>query len=185
MTAATTSLRLAKPYLKRGAIHNLFQIGYRRDAIEHAFAALNRMLDANLGNRGSDLVAVEIESAMSDRVAESLLQGAYLREYHLWEKDCKAYFVAMAARNGAALPLKVRSGETFPDAVKDALAAFGVTIPEAVFSDIERMRERVNVMKHEAGLELDHFVTQSDYAEAMQALEYFWDNLASREQITG
>ena len=91
----------------------------------------------------------------------------------------------MAARNGAALPLKVRSGETFPDAVKDALAAFGVTIPEAVFSDIERMRERVNVMKHEAGLELDHFVTQSDYAEAMQALEYFWDNLASREQITG
>jgi hypothetical protein len=112
------------------------------------------------------------------------LQGAYIREYHLWEKNCKAYFPTMAIRNCTALSLRPKGAEAFTAVVSDALRTFGIEMPDSVFCVIERMRERVNLMKHEAGLELDHFISESDYAEATQALGNFWDLLASSEQIT-
>ena len=48
---------------------------------------------------------------------------------------------------------------------------------------IERVRTRVNVMKHDAGLELEHFVTEADYVGALGALEGFWNVLASAEVV--
>ncbi len=44
------------------------------------------------------------------------------------------------------------------------------------------MRQRVNTMKHEAGLEPEHFVTEGDYREATSALEGFREYLADREE---
>lgn len=174
MTAVVPSLRLVNPYLKPGAGVNLIQLMHRCGAIEHAFAALDHALQANLGRRKNDPIAVEMESTMRDWVAETLLQGAYLREYHLWEKDCRAYFAAMAAQNATTLALKPKGAETFIDAVRKALGPFDIQMPNDVFCAIERMREHVNVMKHEAGLEVDHFITEGAYIEAMQALENFW-----------
>ncbi len=47
----------------------------------------------------------------------------------------------------------------------------------------ERTRDRVNIMKHDAGLELDHFITEEEYTEAINAIEEFWSYLATVEQV--
>jgi hypothetical protein len=44
--------------------------------------------------------------------------------------------------------------------VRQTLFLFGVTMPPETLDRIERMRARVNIMKHGAGLELEHFITQ-------------------------
>jgi hypothetical protein len=120
---------------------------------------------------------------MRDWVTETLLQGAYLREYHLWEKDCKAYFSVMAERNGASMTMKARGRQTFMELIKEALIAFDVIVPEEILSVIENMRQRVNVMKHDAGLELDHFIDEKNYEIAVTALEGFWEHLAGCERV--
>jgi hypothetical protein len=41
-----------------------------------------------------DMVSSEFSSIERDWVIETVYQGAYLRQYHLWEKDCKEYFLS-------------------------------------------------------------------------------------------
>jgi hypothetical protein len=64
-------------------------------------------------------------------VVETLPQGAYVREYHLWEKDCKAYFPAMAERNGTTMVMRAK-GQPFTELVKGILVDFGVAIPDDI-----------------------------------------------------
>ena len=57
-------------------------------------------------------------------------------------------------------------------------------MPPDILSAMEAMRDRVNVMKHDAGLELEHFITETHYKNAMNAIERFWECLANCEQVT-
>lgn len=163
------------------AASNWGQLGHRRIAIDYAVAGIKRLHDANLEKFYNDPFSSEMEGMMRSWVIETLLQGAYLREYHLWEKDCKAYFVAMALRNSRMLTMKTKGGQSFTDLVRDVLGLFAVAMPSNVLDAVERMRDRVNHMKHSAGLELDHFITENDYMEAVEALECFWITLSDAE----
>jgi hypothetical protein len=176
-------VRLIKRYLEPGATGNYVQVGHHQTAVEYAIAGIKQLHDANLAQLGRDPFNSEMEGTMRAWVVESLVQGAYLREYHLWEKDCKAYFTAMAERNGATTAMKPRGGQSFPELVKETLVSYDVTFPAHIFDAIGRMRDQVNVMKHEAGLEPDHFINESDYAEAVTALEGFWAHLAGCERV--
>ncbi|MGA3308989.1 MAG: hypothetical protein ABSD08_10290 [Xanthobacteraceae bacterium] len=178
-------MELIKRYLEPGAMINCVQVGHRHTAVEYTVAGIAKIHDANLDLLGRDPLNIEMEGSMRDWVIETLLQGAYLREYHLWEKDCKAYFAAMAKRNGEEITTKTKGGQPFVDLVKDTLVTFAVTMPANILDTIEHMRQRVNAMKHEAGLELDHFISDSDYAEGLKALEGFWEYLAGCERIVG
>jgi len=159
---------------------NYIQVSHRRDAVEYTIAGIKKIHDLNLELLGCDPLTLEMEGTMQAWVAETLFQGAYMREYHLWEKDCKAYFPAMALRNGGAV--KLEPGP-FTERIRDILALFSVVLPTGIFDAIERMRGRVNVMKHDAGLELEHFITEADYTAAIEALEGFWNLLATAERI--
>ncbi|WP_330085283.1 hypothetical protein [Methylocystis iwaonis] len=178
-------MQLRKKFLepRANAGTNYVQIGHRRTAIEYALAGIKRHHDAVLEAVGQDPFTQEMEGTMRAWVAETLLQGAYLREYHLWEKDCKAYFPEMAQRNGGTLVMKTKPGQPFTSLVWDTLARFSVTVTPNITSAIEAMRDRVNVMKHEAGLELDHFISEADYTAGVEALEEFWNHLASAEKV--
>jgi hypothetical protein len=176
-------VQLVKRFLESGASVNYIQVGHRQTAIEYTIAGTAKIHDANLDLLGRDPLTSEMEGSMRAWVVETLLQGAYVREYHLWEKDCKAYFPAMAERNGVTLVMKARGGQSFTELVKETLVAFDVVNPDDILTGIEQMRQRVNVMKHEAGLELEHFVTEGEYSEAISALEGFWEYLAAREQL--
>lgn len=96
-----------------------------------------------------------------------------MREYHLWEKDCRAYFLAMALKNDDMLTMRPKGSQSFTGVIHNILTLYAITMPVQILDHIERMRERINIMKHEAGLELDHFVTEGDYTVATDAIEGF------------
>ncbi|MGX1348788.1 hypothetical protein AB7M49_002364 [Bradyrhizobium elkanii] len=176
-------MKLTRRHLEPGAAVNYIQVSHRRTAIEYALAGIQRLRDANVELLGGDNLSREMEATMQSWVTETLLQGAYLREYHLWEKDCKSYFTNMAKRNNEFLSMKPKRGQRFPELVRDVLAAFAATIPDKLLEEIERMRDRVNIMKHETGLTIDHFIDEGDYTLALAALEEFWATLANFEEV--
>ncbi len=174
-------MQLIRKFLETGAALNSIQVGHRHTAVEYAIAGIKKVHDANLDLLGRDPFNSEMEGRMQAWVAETLFQGAYLREYHLWQKDCKAYFPATAQRNGSALTMKPKGGFSFSDHVREVLGLFAVALPAGILDAIDRMRDRVNVMKHDAGLELEHFITDADYGEAIEVIEGFWNHLAAVE----
>ena len=181
--AGIRPMRLRKKFIEAGAsaATNYLQVSHRQAAIEYALAGIMRHHDAVVEAFGPDPFMAEMEGTMRAWVAETLLQGAYVREYHLWEKDCKAYFREMAQRNGVKLVMK--SSPSFTAFVWQTLGKFSVAISSDIIGAIETMRDRVNVMKHDAGLELEHFVTEAEYTVTIEALEKFWSELASAEEI--
>lgn len=168
---------------KVSAAVNYIQISHRRDAIAYAFAAIARQHDASLELFAHDQFMTEMEATMRLWVAETLIQGAFLREYHLWEKDCKAYFPIMAQRNEKDLSMRPAKRQTFTNLVWEKTALFSIEMPAHIVDAIESMRERVNIMKHDAGLELEHFVSEAEYIAAITALESFWSHLANAEEF--
>jgi hypothetical protein len=177
-------MQLRRKFLETevSAATNYLQVGHRRTAVEYGVAGMKKIHDLNLEMLGGDPFTVEMEGLMREWVTETLFQGAYTREYHLWKKDCKAYFPARVLRNGGALIMKTR-GQSFTELVCEALGLFNVDMPSEILDTIERVRTRVNVMKHDAGLELEHFVTEADYVGALGALEGFWNVLAFAEVV--
>lgn len=177
-------MRLRRSFFdaEASAAANFLQVSHRRDAIAYAFAGIARQQEAVIEAFERDAFMTEMESTMRAWVAETLIQGAFLREYHLWEKDCKAYFPVMAQRNGQQLNMKTE-GQPFTKLVWQTLSLFSVAMPSDIVAAIETMRTRANVMKHDAGLELDHFVSEADYTAAVTALEGFWSYLAEAEEV--
>ena len=79
--------------------------------------------------------------------------------------------------------MKPKGGQPFTELTRNILSAFAVAVPNETLEAIERLRSRVNIMKHEAGLELDHFIDEAEYTQAMAALETFWETLANCEEV--
>src|SRR3954462_966730 len=119
---------------------NFIQLGHRQTAIEAAVIAIQRQSDTTLAQPSCDPLTSELAETMRDWVTETLLQGAYLREYHLLEKDCKAYFAEMAQKNDACVSVKPKPSQHFVALVGKLLAAFSVSIPDNILSDINYMR---------------------------------------------
>ena len=67
------------------------------------------------------------------------------------------------------------------DAVRRVLAIFGA--PDTALADIDAVRQRVNIAKHEPGVLVEHFVSIDDYWRMLDAIEGFWEALAQHEEI--
>jgi hypothetical protein len=131
-------------------------------------------------------VMVELETPMESWVIESLIQGAWPREYHEWEKATKGYFEGQHERNGGSLPnwkAKIRSaGGTVShvDRVRAQVVLFGASVSERVFSSIDAQRLLINATKHED----EYFATKQDYRMLIEAIGEFWNELAQQEEFT-
>lgn len=119
---------------------------------------------------------------MHDWLVETLLQGAYMREYHVWEKHVKAYLNDQRRWNGGTEIVWRKGGTDMVQRAMSCLSEFGATIDERIVQAISVMRENVNEMKHEEGLLDEHFVTLEDYRAAHQAIVDFWDRLSQIEK---
>lgn len=179
----------ARPQLKRqpfatGAHSYWIQVSHRRSAIEIATEDIRTLHKQRISQwPDNDPISAELETITTNWVLETLLQGAFVREYHLWEKDCKAYFAIMATRND--LPFDANRWKRSPiKIVGEHLDAYQVPAAAPIMADIDKVREKVNVMKHEPGLELDHFITSNDYFNALDAFEQFWEMLMEREIVS-
>lgn len=154
-------------------------------AVEYAIAGVGQVHDHNKKLFSGDAVFSNMEGVMRDWVIETLYQGAYLREYHLWEKDCKEYFTAMMQRNGQGVSWPKHVGSAgFPAYAVGVAQSFGVTIEPPTLAGLETMRSKANVMKHEAGLTIDHFITDLDYKVGVEAIVHFWETLQEAEQVS-
>jgi hypothetical protein len=112
-----------------------------------------------------------------------LPQGAYLREYHGWEKDTKQYCDDQLDWHRQA-PFRWKAEEgSHVEKVRRALITLGAEIPDELLGGIDRLRQRVNPMKHSTGWSEDDFILHADYEAAVASIQAFWDALAGQEQF--
>ncbi|MFA5952622.1 MAG: hypothetical protein WC807_20365 [Hyphomicrobium sp.] len=179
---AEPTLRLSHWLGELNASSSQLQVGHRRTAIEHTFAALDRLHEDAAAVLRGDLLGDELNDRMNAWAKEELLQGSYMREYHLWEKDCAEYFAKQAAKCNATIGMKARGGQSFVDVVRAATDRFGVSIDDSIMSAIGTMRSKVNAMKHAPGLVIEHFITAEEHESAITAIEAFWEILSQNEE---
>jgi|HubBroStandDraft_1064217.scaffolds.fasta_scaffold355472_2 hypothetical protein len=121
----------------------------------------------------------ELLPTMQEWLIETLIQGAYIREYHIWEKDTKQYVNNQLGWNGEMAKSKWPSN--YIPGLKTELARFSVQVPDQIMDRIIAVRDKVNINKHEPGLLDEHFVSRADYDEATKAIEGFWEELGRIE----
>jgi len=159
--------------------------GHRETAIETAMAVIRNVDKREQAELAGDPAWQAFTNHMGDWVIESLLQGAWMREYHEWEKATKAYFDGNHARNGSGKvdwrgKLPGVAGASHVDRVRTQLTLFGATVPADALVAIDRTREGVNLAKHEA----EHFIGGADYKALVQAVTTFWEALTEQEEFT-
>lgn len=156
---------------------------HRRTAIEHAIAAIRDDAARDLGALGEDPLMTALAAPVADWVVESLVQGAWMREFHEWEKATKAYFDGQHRRNGAPAPrwagpvAGVSGAPSHVQRVKAQLALFGAEVPAELMDAINGHHDAVNRAKHRD----EHFATEADYRDMSDAVVRFWDALSAQE----
>lgn len=80
------------------------QAGHRETAVEHAIEVIGEHAARARASFAGDPVMAALEQPVEAWVVESLIQGAWLREYHEWEKATKGYFEGQHQRNGSSKP---------------------------------------------------------------------------------
>lgn len=168
------------PDTLHSALYFLIHAQHRRTAIETAIQVLHDQADTEASQDGSALWT-EATTVATGWVVESLIQGAWLREYHQWEIATKAYIQGQYARSpgGAAPPVLWRGAGSHVDKVKHQLALFNATPPVSLAA-IDATRKQVNAAKHHTDL----FVDRGAYDALIAAIEAFWQALDEQEAFT-
>jgi hypothetical protein len=162
------------------------QAGHRETAVEHAIEVIGVHAARARDSFAGDPVMAELEAPMESWVIESLIQGAWPREYHEWEKATKGYFEGQHERNGSSkLDWKAKiqrpgGAVSHVDRIRAQLMLFGATVSETVFSTIDSHRRLINAAKHED----EYFATEQDYRKLVEAIAEFWNELAQQEEFT-
>lgn len=167
------------------AVYFWTHAGHRETAIETAIEVIRDADKREHAELVGDPAWQALTNHMGDWVIESLLQGAWMREYHEWEKATKAYFDGNHARNGSSKmdwrgKLPGVAGASHVGRVRVQLALFGATMPADALDAIDQSRDQVNLAKHEA----EHFVGEAEYKQFLRAVMTFWEILAEQEEFS-
>jgi len=92
-------MKLYHSITNHGASLYWVQLNHRKTAIEYAIHTIDEAHSKDKETPYGDPLLDEITDVMRDWVIETLIQGAYPREYHIWEKDTKEYFTNQLCRN--------------------------------------------------------------------------------------
>lgn len=114
---------------------------------------------------------------MAPWVRETICQGAYIREYHIWEKDVRDFVFQMSK---GELSKAAFDGNFVTNTVQN-LAALGFEFPKPMVGKFHRFRKKVNKAKHEVGVLAEHFVSEDEFFENNQAVAEFWGYLGEQE----
>jgi hypothetical protein len=178
--------RLPYPTVVGTAGYFFIQAGHRETAVEHAIQVIGEHAATARDGFAGDQVMAELDAPMESWVIESLIQGAWPREYHKWEKATKGYFEGQHERNDRSKPdwkAKIPSpggAVSHVDRIRVELMLFGATVSETVFSTIDSQRRLINGAKHED----EYFATEQDYRKLVEAIAEFWNELTQQEEFT-
>lgn len=141
-------------------IYFYVQACHRKTAIVAAISVICKTAEQEDAEFADAPVSLGPSGDMGEWVVESLLQGAWMREYHEWEKATKAYFEEQHLRNGSAVKWKGKAAgvegptPSHMDRVKAQIALFSATVPTEILDAINDTRVNVNKSKHEHADEL-------------------------------
>jgi hypothetical protein len=167
------------------ATYFFIQAGHRETAVDCAIQVIRKSFEQEMAALSDDPTVAALSTPMDEWLVESLLQGAWLREYHEWEKATKAYFEGQHELNGNPKPSwkeKLTGFTQAPshvDRIRIQLALFDAFVPSGSLDTINAHRQLVNNAKHEG----QYFVTEQDYRSLIEAVASFWNELASQEQF--
>ena len=131
-----------------------------------------------------DAVSRALFGHVGEWVVESLLQGAWMREYHEWEKATKVYFDVHHSRNGGSkinwrAKIAKVPNPSHVDRVKEQLSLFSASVPSEVLDAIDATRAKVNAAKHSD----EFFVTEEEYRFFVKNVLTFWERLDEQEEF--
>lgn len=170
------------PNWKRCAAYYRIQSLHRKGAIETALKIFADQAERER-SRASAPFSLESINTIQSWLAETLIQGAYLREFHIFECEIKEYINNQRKWCGieAGFAWK-RAGENIVLRTVAALSEFGVSLNTSTISEINDMRLRVNSIKHDEGIHLEDFVSESEYMVAAGAIRALWNELDEIER---
>ncbi len=156
----------------------------RRDAVGHAIDIFEQHRDRQKADEVYSQYP-ELSDFLCSWVTETLLQGAYIREYHAWEREVKSFLNGQRHLNGVleAFDWSHPGPKGFVTLVRERLREFSATIDDATIHAVEAMRRRVNGMKHVAASTETDLVSKSDYDAAAQAIEDFWRQISAQQMF--
>jgi hypothetical protein len=163
--------------LSQHATRYFIQTDHNKTAIENAISCIESVHAQETRIICGDIVDSVFIDTMREWLIETLLQGAYIREYHIWEKNVKEYCNTQRTLNGNLQPFEWKGGSLI-DKAKKHLAEFSASVS---LDAIIRMRDKTNTAKHCPGLLTEHFVTRAEYEEAILAIQGFWETLGQQE----
>lgn len=150
-------------------------VGHRESAIDHAINVIRDNSDKELA-ACDDPITRDLMTPVGDWVVESLIQGAWIREYHQWEKATRRYFEVQHQRNGnTSCNLK----GSHVKKVRLCLTIFGCVISDAVLDTLDAQRKLINSAKHGG----EYLTTEREYRTLVKAIADFWSQLAEQEQF--
>jgi hypothetical protein len=160
--------------------------GHRETATTHAILVIQDSAARELADYADDPIIAGLSAPIGSWVVETLIQGAWMREYHEWEKATKRYFDGHHERNGSTKPdwkgkvPGIAGAASHVDRVRAQLALFGASPPEASIAILDKHRRLINAAKHEE----EYFATEQDYRDLVSAISQFWNDLAPQEEFT-
>lgn len=150
--------------------------GHRETAITHAIDVI-REISAKDCADCDDPIQRELTATVGNWAVESLIQGAWVREYHEWEKATKRYFEEQHRRNGNS---QSKLAGSHVEKVRSQLTLFGAIVSDRILDTLDAQRRLINSAKHEE----EYFATEQEYRTLTRAVADFWSELAELERFT-
>lgn len=178
--APLVEMRLQLQRLKsHGARHHVLQAGHRKDAVDGAIEILSRDATRWIETLSVASPAVEFTRTTDAWLIETLIHGAWVREYQEWERATKDYFNEQHRLNGAPDPeWKNRQGWSHVDFVREELATFSINLSPHILFIVERNRDYFNSAMRNG----EYFADEQQLRELHDAIADFWTELASAEE---
>jgi hypothetical protein len=174
-------MKLKHPHLLKSSDYYWIQLEHRKTAVNFIIECIE---NGNSSAPSYDTLANYFGGIMTAWGIETVIQGAFIREYHIWEKDTKEYFCNQLSWNGNIrnFSLGKKKGPHLIK-VQEGLALFSAKISDSIMDSIEQMRLKINKAKHRSGVLVDDFVSRADHEKAVAAIGNFWQELARQEMF--
>ena len=156
------------------------QLGHRENVTDLAIDLIKKAAGIEMQevDASDDALLSELFGSGEPWAIHALLQGAYIREYHEWEKAVKNYVETQHSLNGMQKFKWKRDGKSIVCHTIEYLGMFSATIDQSIMDAIDAVREKVNTIKHDP---LEHEVDKADYDGAINSFGAFWDRIMECE----
>jgi hypothetical protein len=175
----STEMKLKRPELSsNSASYQFTQASHRQGAVDGAIEIISRDTTQWIEMLSTGSPESAVTRTTDAWLVETLVQGAWIREYHEWAKATKDYFNEQHRLNGSPAPQwKNGKGWSHIDFVRERLEAFSINLSPHILFIIERNRDQISTARYDEG----HLADEKQFREFHNAIADFWNELASAE----